>query len=144
MKKILFILLICPLIGYGQIVDRSVAKIAKKNIEIFLTPSYESDEPIIIVAKKGDRRISDKDDGIADYMTNALIRYGKEVIKDGKGNTLEFTIRWDAFNELKKLSATIYNYESKVVGTITYNGPYIPNNHMDIASAVAYKLINDN
>jgi len=96
MKKLLLLLLIVPVLGYGQVLDKKVARIAKKNIEIFLSPKYNSNEPIIIVAKKGNRKVSDKDDGIANYITNALMQFGKDVINQGEGNTLEFTIKWAA------------------------------------------------
>ena len=65
------------------------------------------------------------------------MQFGKDVINQGEGNTLEFTIKWAAADELKRLSATIYNSNSSVVGTITYNGPYIPNNQMNISKAIA-------
>jgi|TARA_B110001452_G_scaffold82660_1_gene67564 hypothetical protein len=69
------------------------------------------------------------------------MEFGEDVVVDGKGNTIKFTIKWGAFDELKRLSATIYNYDSKVVGTIQYNGPYLSNNHMNIAKGVAYKIV---
>tara|TARA_B100001287_G_C22600762_1_gene490281 strand:+ start:110 stop:544 length:435 start_codon:yes stop_codon:yes gene_type:complete len=143
MKKLLLLMLIAPVFGYGQVLDKKVARIAKKNIEIFLSPKYDSNQPIIVVAKKGNRKVSDKDDGIANYITSALMQFGKDVVNQGEGNTLEFTIKWAAADELKRLSATIYNSKSSVVGTITYNGPYIPNNQMNISKAIAYKLVSN-
>ena len=58
MKKLLLLLLIVPVLGYGQVLDKKVARIAKKKIEIFLSPKYNSNEPIIIVAKKCNRKVN--------------------------------------------------------------------------------------
>tara|TARA_B100001996_G_scaffold220579_1_gene169590 strand:+ start:2192 stop:2626 length:435 start_codon:yes stop_codon:yes gene_type:complete len=143
MKRILLLLILSTTISFGQVLDKKVSRIAKKNIEIFLSSKYDSNKPIIVVAKTGTRKVADKNDGIANYIINALMQFGKEVSYEGEGNTLEFTIKWAAADELKRLTATIFNSESRVVGTITYNGPYIPNNQMNIAKAIAYKLVSN-
>ena len=117
MKKILilFILLInSP--SYGQILSKQVTRIAKKNVEIFLSSKFDNSAPFKIIAEKGTRKVDDKNEGIANYLTNALLEFGEDVINDGEGNTIKFTIKWGAFDELKRLSATIYNSNSNIVG----------------------------
>ena len=68
---------------------------------------------------------------------------GANVIGEGDGNTIKMSIKWAAFDELKRLSATIIDSNSNVVGSIEYNGPYMPNSHKNIAAAIAYKLLNE-
>tara|TARA_B110000240_G_scaffold103030_1_gene116612 strand:- start:532 stop:969 length:438 start_codon:yes stop_codon:yes gene_type:complete len=140
-NNILIIALLITTLSFSQVLTKKVKRIAKKNVDIFLSSKFDKNAPFIVVAEKGNRKVDDKNEGIANYLTNALMEFGEDVVVDGKGNTIKFTIKWGAFDELKRLSATIYNYDSKVVGTIQYNGPYLPNNHMNIAKGVAYKIV---
>ena len=69
---------------------------------------------------------------------------GAKVVNDGNGNVIKMSIKWAALDELKRLSATIFDSNSNsVVGSIEYNGPYIPNSHKNITAAIAYKLVTE-
>lgn len=142
MKKLL---LICSLLitsySYGQIVNKKVQRIAKKNVEIFLSPKFDKTAKVIVDIEKGTRKVEDKSQGIANYVTTAFIQLGVDVINEGAGNSIVFTIKWAALDELKRMSGTIFDSNSNVVGTIEYNGPYIPNSHKNIATAIAYKFV---
>ena len=139
-KKLLLILLCLPIIGFGQVLTKKIKRIAKKNVEIFVNPKFNNTLDFIITVDKATLQEEAQSQGIADKVSTALFQLGKNVVLEGEGNTIKITIRWDALNELKKLSGMIIDPEGKIVGSIQYNGPYIPNSHNNIAKAIAYKL----
>ena len=118
-------------------------KNCKKNVEVQLTSNFNSNSSYIIFVDKGTRKVEDKSQGIGNQLSKSLSLMGANVIGEGDGNTIKMSIKWAAFDELKRLSATIIDSNSNVVGSIEYNGPYMPNSHKNIAAAIAYKLLNE-
>ena len=108
-----------------------------------MTPEFDSSKSFIVSVDKGIRKVEDKSQGIGNQLSKSLSIMGAKVINQGQGNTIKMSIKWAALDELKRLSATIFNSNSNVVGSIEYNGPYIPNSHKNIAAAIAYKLIEE-
>jgi len=146
MKKLLLILLCLPMIGFGQVLTSKVKRIAKKHVEVFVSPKFDNTLGFITSLDKdwkGDFGISydeAKSQAIADKISHALIGLGKDVVLEGRANTIAISIRWDILNELKKLNGKIINPEGIIVGSIQYTGPYIPKSHENITRAIAYKL----
>jgi len=140
MKKILILMLLLSTFSYSQVLTLKVKKIAKKNIEIFINPKFDNSLSFKISVDETNLKEDPQGQAIADNISTALSHLGKDVVLEGNANIIKITIRWDAFNELKKLSGMIINPEGIVVGGIQYDGPYIPNNHNNIAKAIAYKL----
>ena len=144
MKKLILLLLIfIHFFSFGQSVSKQVSRIAKKNVEIFLTAEFDSSKSFIVSVDKGIRKVEDKSQGIGNQLSKSLSMMGAKVINEGQGNTIKMSIKWAALDELKRLSATIFDSNSNVVGSIEYNGPYIPNSHKNIAAAIAHKLIEE-
>ena len=144
MKKFLLLLLFIPLLSFGQMMDKKVARIAKKNIEIFLNDDFNNNNSFLISVDKGNRKVEDKSQGIGNQLSKSLSIMGAKVVNDGNGNVIKMSIKWAALDELKRLSATIFDSNSNsVVGSIEYNGPYIPNSHKNITAAIAYKLVTE-
>ena len=143
MKKLLLLLFLIPLVSFGQMMNKKVSRIAKKNVEVQLTSNFNSNSSYIIFVDKGTRKVEDKSQGIGNQLSKSLSLMGANVIGEGDGNTIKMSIKWAAFDELKRLSATIIDSNSNVVGSIEYNGPYMPNSHKNIAAAIAYKLLNE-
>ena len=143
MKKILFLLFFTHFFSFGQSVSKQVSRIAKKNVEIFLTSEFDSSKSFMISVDKGIRKVEDKSQGIGNQLSKSLSMMGAKVINQGEGNTIKMSIKWAALDELKRLSATIFNSDSNVVGSIEYNGPYLPNSHKNITAAIAHKLIEE-
>ena len=142
-KLILLLFILIHFFSFGQSVSKQVSRIAKKNVEIFLTPEFDSSKSFIVSVDKGIRKVEDKSQGIGNQLSKSLSIMGAKVINQGQGNTIKMSIKWAALDELKRLSATIFDSNSNVVGSIEYNGPYIPNSHKNIAAAIAYKLIEE-
>ena len=146
MKKLLLILLCLPMIGFGQIINSKIKKIAKKNVEVFLSPNFDENLPFKVSLdedSQGDLGIEydeSKSRPIINKLSHALIGLGENVVIDGEANTIKVSIRWDILNELKKLNGQIINPKGIIVGSIQYNGPYIPKSHENITKAIAYKL----
>ena len=144
MKKFLLLLLFIPLLSFGQMMDKKVARIAKKNIEIFLNDDFNNNNSFLVSVDKGNRKVEDKSQGIGNQLSKSLSIMGAKVVNDGNGNVIKMSIKWAALDELKRLSATIFDSNSNsVVGSIEYNGPYIPNSHKNITAAIAYKLVTE-
>ena len=143
MKKLLLLLFLIPSVSFGQMMNKKVSRIAKKNVEVQLTSNFNSNSSYIIFVDKGTRKVEDKSQGIGNQLSKSLSLMGANVIGEGDGNTIKMSIKWAAFDELKRLSATIIDSNSNVVGSIEYNGPYMPNSHKNIAAAIAYKLLNE-
>ena len=144
MKKLLLLLLFIPLVSFGQMMDKKVARIAKKNIEIFLNDDFNNNNSFLVSVDKGNRKVEDKSQGIGNQLSKSLSIMGAKVVNDGNGNVIKMSIKWAALDELKRLSATIFDSNSNsVVGSIEYNGPYIPNSHKNITAAIAYKLVTE-
>lgn len=144
MKKLILLLLIfIHFFSFGQSVSKQVTRIAKKNVKIFLNSEFDSSKSFIVSVDKGIRKVEDKSQGIGNQLSKSLSMMGAKVINQGQGNTIKMSIKWAAFDELKRLSATIFDSDSNVVGSIEYNGPYIPNSHKNIAAAIAHKLIEE-
>ena len=124
--------------------DKKVARIAKKNIEIFLNDDFNNNNSFLVSVDKGNRKVEDKSQGIGNQLSKSLSIMGAKVVNDGNGNVIKMSIKWAALDELKRLSATIFDSNSNsVVGSIEYNGPYIPNSHKNITAAIAYKLVTE-
>tara|TARA_B100000780_G_C20947173_1_gene377805 strand:+ start:120 stop:752 length:633 start_codon:yes stop_codon:yes gene_type:complete len=144
MKRFLLLLLFIPLLSFGQMMDKKVARIAKKNIEIFLNDDFNNNNSFLVSVDKGNRKVEDKSQGIGNQLSKSLSIMGAKVVNDGNGNVIKMSIKWAALDELKRLSATIFDSNSNsVVGSIEYNGPYIPNSHKNITAAIAYKLVTE-
>jgi len=144
MKKLILLLLIfIHFFSFGQSVSKQVSRIAKKNVEIFLTSEFNSSKSFIVSVDKGIRKVEDKSQGIGNQLSKSLSMMGAKVINQGEGNTIKMSIKWAALDELKRLSATIFDSDSNVVGSIEYNGPYLPNSHKNITAAIAHKLIEE-
>jgi hypothetical protein len=144
MKKLILLLLFIPLVSIGQMVDGQVSRIAKKNVEIFLTDEFNSNNSFLVSVDLGTRKVEDKSQGIGNQLSKSLTLMGYKVVSDGNANVIKMSIKWAAFDELKRISATIFDsYSKKVVGSIEYNGPYMPNSHKNIAAAIAYKLVSE-
>ena len=127
MKKFLLLLLFIPLLSFGKMMDKKVARIAKKNIEIFLNDDFNNNNSFLVSVDKGNRKVEDKSQGIGNQLAKSLSIMGAKVVNDGNGNVIKMSIKWAALDELKRLSATIFDSNSNsVVGSIEYNGPYIP------------------
>ena len=144
MKKLFLVLFFIPLVSIGQMMDKKVARIAKKNVEIFLNDEFNNNNSFLISVDIGNRKVEDKSQGIGNQLSKSLSLMGAKVRSDGNGNVIKMSIKWAAFDELKRLSATIFDSNSNsVVGSIEYNGPYLPNSHKNIAAAIAYKLVSE-
>ena len=127
MKKLLLLLLLTPLLSFGQMIDKKVARIAKKNIEIFLNDEFNNNNSFLVSVDIGNRKVEDKSQGIGNQLSKSLSLMGAKVISDGNGNVIKMSIKWAAFDELKRLSATIFDSNSNaVVGSIEYNGVISP------------------
>lgn len=142
-KLILLLFILIHFFSFGQSVSKQVSRIAKKNVEIFLTPEFDSSKSFLVSVDKGIRKVEDKSQGVGNQLSKSLSMMGAKVINQGQGNTIKMSIKWAALDELKRLSASIFDSNSNVVGSIEYNGPYIPNSHKNIAAAIAYKLIEE-
>ena len=143
MTKLLLVLLFIPLVSFGQMIDKKIARIAKKNVEVILNQKFNNEKSFIVLVDKGTRKVEDKSQGVGNQLSKSLSLMGANVISQGDGNTIKMSIKWAALDELKRLSATITDSNSNLVGSIEYNGPYIPNSHKNITAAIAYKLVEE-
>ena len=147
MKNLFLVLLFVPLVSFGQIIAKKITRIAKKNVEVILNQKFNNEKSYIVLVdqkfNKGAIKVEDKSQGIGNQLSKSLSLMGANVISQGDGNTIKMSIKWDTFDELKRLSATITDSKSNLVGSIEYNGPYIPNSHKNITEAIAYKLVEE-
>jgi len=157
MKKLLLVLLFIPLVSFGQMIDKKIARIAKKNVEVILNQKFNNEKSFIVLVDKGTRKVEDKSQGVGNQLSKSLSLMGANVISQGDGNTIKMSIKWAALDELKRLSATITDSNSNLVGSIEYNAPVfgtgsnspyftgviISNSHKNITAAIAYKLVEE-